>query len=51
MKGIKTGTPNITNIAWARIEITTLSSIPSGDIKFDEMTATAGGFTLKNCDL
>jgi hypothetical protein len=51
MNGVKTGTPDITNIAWARIEITTLSSIPAGDIKFDEMTATAGGFTLKNCDL
>lgn len=51
MKAVKTGTPNIAAITWAKIEITALSAITAGDIKFDELTATAGGFTLKNCEL
>ncbi len=44
----KVWNPNLATIDWAQIIYTTIAAV---EINLDELTATSGGFTLKNSDL
>ena len=43
-----TGTPDLETVDWIQLAMTATGSIAAGDIFFDQMQATSGGFTLVN---
>ena len=46
--GTRTGTPNLSSIAYFEYEWTVNASIAIGGIKLDQISATTGSFTIKN---
>lgn len=48
-RATQVGTVAIATIDWLQIAIVATESIASGGFLFDEIQATSGGFTLKNC--
>lgn len=49
VRGVETGTVNIALIDWLQIRVTCDTALPANGLLFDQMLATSGGFTLKNC--
>lgn len=46
--GVKTGTPDLTSIAYYEYQWTVSTAIAIGGIKFDQISLTTGSFTIKN---
>lgn len=44
------GAPDLSAIIWIQFEIVSSDAISTGEILFDEMKATTGGFTIKNVE-
>ena len=44
------GSPVLTAVVWMQFAVTATAAIPTGNLKFDHLLTSTGGFTLQNCD-